>query len=79
MEKKHALHEDEVSDWLQILIAASSLDIKGNKAIKKKFVFLANRSVFPNMKLSTLNVLIGKIYNKNDLMIILQTIIGSFK
>ena len=29
-------------------MAVSSLDKKGNKAIKKNFVFLANRSVFPN-------------------------------
>ena len=27
--------------------AASSFDVKGNKAIKKKFVFLTNRLVFP--------------------------------
>ena len=44
--KKRVLLEDEVSDWLQIWTAASSLHIKGNKAIKKKFVFLANRLVF---------------------------------
>ena len=37
-----------MSDWLQIWTAASSFDIKNNKAIEKKFVFLANRSVFPN-------------------------------
>ena len=47
--KKHVLHEDEESDWLQIWTAASSLDITGNKARKKIFVFLANQSVFPNM------------------------------
>ena len=37
---------DEESDWLQIWTRASSL--KGNKVIKKNFVFLADRSVFPN-------------------------------
>ena len=37
-----------MSDWLQIWTAASSLDVKGTKAIKKKSVFLANRLVFPN-------------------------------
>ena len=37
---------DEESDWLQIWTRASSL--KGNIVIKKIFVFLANRSVFPN-------------------------------
>ena len=44
--KKSVLFVDGASDWLQIWMAASSLDIKGNKAIKKKFVFLANRLVF---------------------------------
>ena len=39
--KKHVLLVDEASDWLQIWTVASSLDVKGNKAIKKKFVFLA--------------------------------------
>ena len=47
-EKKRVLLHDKASDWLQIWTAASSLDVKGNKAIKKKFVFLANRLVFPN-------------------------------
>ena len=42
--KKYVLLENEVSDWLQIWTAASSLDVKGNKAIKKKFVFLSNHS-----------------------------------
>ena len=37
------------SDWLQFWTAASSFDIKGNMAIKKKFVFLTNRLVFPIM------------------------------
>ena len=37
--KKRALLEDEASDWLQIRTAASSLDVKGNKAIKKEFCF----------------------------------------
>ena len=45
IKRKRVLLEDEVSDWLQIWTAASSLDIK---AIKKNFVFLANRLVFPN-------------------------------
>ena len=34
MEKKRLLLEDEASDWLQIRTAASSFDVKGNKAIK---------------------------------------------
>ena len=46
--KKSSLLVDGASDWLQIRTAASSFDIKGNKAIKKKFVFLANRLVFLN-------------------------------
>ena len=46
--KKRALLVDEASDWLQIWMAASSLGVKGNKAIKKKFVFLANRLFFKN-------------------------------
>ena len=33
--KKYILLEDEVSEWLQILMMASSLDVKGNKAIQK--------------------------------------------
>ena len=45
--KKHVLFVDGVSDWLQIWIAASSHDVKGNKVIKKTFVFLANQLVFP--------------------------------
>ena len=41
--KMSVLLVDGASDWLQIWTAASLLDIKGNiKAIKKKFVFLAN-------------------------------------
>ena len=47
--KKCVLLVDKESDWLQIWTAASSLDVKGNKAIKKKFVFLANRFFFQNM------------------------------
>ena len=43
-EKKRVLLQDGASDWLQIWTAASSLDVKCNKAIKK----LANRLVFPN-------------------------------
>ena len=45
--KKHILLIDGASDWLQIWMAASSLDIKGNRAIKQKCVFLTNRLVFP--------------------------------
>ena len=44
--KKHVFLEDEVSNWLHIRTAATSLDVKGIKAIKKNFV-LANWSVFP--------------------------------
>ena len=40
--KKRILLVDGTSDWLRIWMAASSLDIKGNKAI------LANQLVFPN-------------------------------
>ena len=47
--KKCVLLEDEALDWLQIWTVASSLDVKGNKATKKNFVFLANRSVFTKM------------------------------
>ena len=46
--KKRVLLEDEASDWLQLWTATSSLDVKGNKAIKKKFVFLTNRLYFSN-------------------------------
>ena len=49
MGKNFVLLEDEGSDWLQIWMAASSFDVKGNKAINKKFVFLANWLVYPNM------------------------------
>ena len=38
--KKHVLLEDEALDWFQIRMVASSLDVKGNKAIKKKFACL---------------------------------------
>ena len=47
-ENKHILLIDKASNWLQIWSAASSLDVKGNKAIKNKLVFLANQLVFPN-------------------------------
>ena len=47
-EKEACLLVDEESDWLQIRMAASSLDVKGNKAIKERFVFLANRLFFQN-------------------------------
>ena len=44
--KKCVLLEDEMSeDWLQIWTAASLLEVKGNKAIKRIFS-LANWSVF---------------------------------
>ena len=46
--KKSVLLVDGASDWLQIWTAASSFDIKGNIAIKKKFVLLTNRLVFLN-------------------------------
>ena len=39
--KKRILLVDGTSDWLRIWMAASSLDIKGNKAI------LTNQLVFP--------------------------------
>ena len=44
--KKCILLQDEVLDCFQNWTAASSLNVKANKAIKKKFVFLINRSVF---------------------------------
>ena len=47
-EKEERLLVDGASDWLQIWSAASSLDVKGNKAFQKKFVFLT-RLVFLNM------------------------------
>ena len=37
--KKCVLLHDEASDWLQSWTAASSLDVKGNKAIKKLICF----------------------------------------
>ena len=40
MEKKRVLLVDKESDWLQILIAASSLYVKGHKAIKVFLFFL---------------------------------------
>ena len=46
--KKRVLLIDEESDWLQIWTTASSLDVKGNKAIKTIFVFLANRLFVQN-------------------------------
>ena len=47
-EKEGVLLVDEESDWLQIRMAASSLDVKGSKAIKERFVLLANRLFFQN-------------------------------
>ena len=35
-EKKHVLLEDEMSDWLQIWMAASLLEVKNNKAKKRE-------------------------------------------
>ena len=48
-----------MSDWLKIWMAASSLDVNGNKAIKKKIVFLANRLVFPNTVTYTVDVTVS--------------------
>ena len=39
MKNKRVLLKDEGLDWPQIWMAASSLDIKGNKATKKKELF----------------------------------------
>ena len=47
--KKSVLPVDGASYWLQIWTAASSLDVKGNKATKKKIVFIVNRFVLLNM------------------------------
>ena len=47
--KKRVLLVCEALDWLHIWMAPSSLDVKGNKTLKKKFIFLANWLVFPNM------------------------------
>ena len=55
--KKSVLLVDGASDWLQIWTVASSLDVKGNEAIKKKFVFLANRLVFLNTVTNVFNEL----------------------
>ena len=38
--KKSVLVEDKESDWLQVWSTASSLDVKGKKAIKKIFFSL---------------------------------------
>ena len=43
--KEHVLLIEGELDWLQIWIAASLLNVNGNKAIKKDFVFLSNRLV----------------------------------
>ena len=47
--KKCILFQDEVLDCFQIWTTASSLNVKANEVIKKKFVFLINRSVFSNV------------------------------
>ena len=39
--KKCILLQDEVLDWLQIWTAASLLNVNGNKAIKKMFLFFS--------------------------------------
>ena len=44
--KNSVLLVDGASDWLQIWMEASLLNMKGSKAIKKKFVFPTNRLVF---------------------------------
>ena len=41
--KKHVLLEDEASDWHQIWMAASLLDVKGNKEIKKLIFLLTGQ------------------------------------
>ena len=46
--KKRILLKDKMSDWFQIWMMASSLDVKDKTAIKNNFVFLANRLVFPD-------------------------------
>ena len=48
-EKELVLLGDKAFDWLQIWTAAPLLDVVDNKAIKRNFVFHANRLVFPNM------------------------------
>ena len=55
--KKRVLLEDEGLNWLQIWMTVSLLNIKDNKAVKKEFVFLANRLVFPNM-VHSINILL---------------------
>ena len=60
--KKRVLLKDEASDWLQIWTAASSPDVKGNKAIKKEFVFLANRLVFP--KYGHISLTIARVWHR---------------
>ena len=44
--KKCVLLKEKESDWLQVWMTTSLLDVKG-KAITKSFVFLAIWSVFP--------------------------------
>ena len=62
--KKHVLLEDVASDWLLIWMAASSVDVKGNKAISflsltghfsfflpltfTTCILVTNKSVIPN-------------------------------
>ena len=42
--KKRVLLKDEASDWLQIWMAASSLDVKDKKVIKRKWLDFHLRS-----------------------------------
>ena len=58
MEKQKKMRVLQASDWLQICTAASSLDVKGNKAIKENFVFLAKPVGFPEY---------GHIYKYTDI------------
>ena len=46
--KKHVLLVDGALDWLRIWTATSSLDVKGNKGIKKIEICYTNQLVFPN-------------------------------
>ena len=57
--KKSVLLVDGASDWLQIWTATSSLDKEDSKAIKKKFVFLANWLVFLNTVTYGISVIIN--------------------
>ena len=58
--KKHVLLRDEVPNSFQIWMAVSLLDEKGNKAIKKNFVFLSNWSVYSNTVTYSASSLLSK-------------------